>query len=536
MRIVIFHYHLLPGGVTGVIRNAVSDLLSAPGCRDTIVLAAGNPENLEETAEAIRKKLPAEAQAQLTTAMIPEIGYLSEISGPAPQPDALADLLEKRFGGGDTLWWVHNYQLGKNPPFTQALLNLAARPDIRHKMLFQIHDFPECARFENLKALLAGTRAPLYPVSPAVRYAVINSRDKRLLTDAGLPDEAVFLLDNPVPPANLPKTDPAWLKKRLINAFADRFPAFTRCDSPRYLFYPIRTIRRKNVLEMMMLSYLTGADGLTAPLIVTLPGVSGQEKRYSDLVEQTWHDMDLCGLWGIGNQIDDAGIAFPEMMAGAGHIVSSAVQEGFGYLFINAMQWGKPLTARYLDILDGMKEFFPDKQARFYTQAAVPAGKSTVARTRDAYRSRLNSLKGELTEKAAELLTNRLEAVFHPEHCPDDGRWIDFSYLAVEDQRAFLLKLKQDPGLCRESAEALAPLLSHLRRGVTSPADGAGFLADAEEKVAARFGREAYREQVQRIVESFERRLPANELTGNRVNENLINAFADPAYLRLLYQ
>ncbi|HVP18318.1 MAG TPA: hypothetical protein VMU36_04925, partial [Spirochaetia bacterium] len=111
--LVVFHYHLLPGGVTTVIRQGVEALARFSRRAARVRIVAG--------------RVPQDGQAFPGTEVIcfPDIDYASErsLGGPIWKERAqrLADTLREHFGGNDAVWWVHNYHLGKNPLFTEAL-------------------------------------------------------------------------------------------------------------------------------------------------------------------------------------------------------------------------------------------------------------------------------------------------------------------------------------------------------------------------------------------------------------------------------
>ena len=192
MKIALFHYHLKPGGVTDVVVLAARALLKYRSDITEIRLVTGESEGTEGVMERIRKGLDHPTGDKLKLDVLEEIAYVSGPEG--PDPSRLAARLEARYGE-DTLWWVHNYHLGKNPEFTRALMSIAATGS--RDMLFQIHDFPECGRPENLTRLDRALSEPPYPSGPRIRYATINERDRRILADAGL-GESVTLLTNPV--------------------------------------------------------------------------------------------------------------------------------------------------------------------------------------------------------------------------------------------------------------------------------------------------------------------------------------------------
>ena len=191
-RIAVFHYHLLPGGVTSVIALSCEALAKyLPGLEE-ITLVTGDGENAAETAAEIEEQIK-DRGVGISTAVLPDIGYVTGM----PQAPSVAQIKThlRRFDG--FFWWIHNYHLGKNPQFTQALLEiLEEKPD--QQILFHIHDFPECARYENLQRLNSTISLNPYPRGRNVRYALINGRDRRLLRESGMAEADLFLLNNPV--------------------------------------------------------------------------------------------------------------------------------------------------------------------------------------------------------------------------------------------------------------------------------------------------------------------------------------------------
>ncbi|HTP57516.1 MAG TPA: glycosyltransferase family 1 protein, partial [Spirochaetia bacterium] len=208
MELVIFHYHLLPGGVTTVIRQGVQSLRAHSRRVSRIRVVAGR----------VPSGFPIGRDAEVLCA--PDIDYLSPplLSRMLwkKRVERLTGMLMERFGGRNAVWWVHNYHLGKNPVFTDAVLKVAGMPD-GPRLILQPHDFPEAGRSTNLRLLDRFVSRPLYPVGPRVRYALINRRDMDLLRKAGVPADLVFLLENPVsPPGRLAHAeDKPTLRSRL---------------------------------------------------------------------------------------------------------------------------------------------------------------------------------------------------------------------------------------------------------------------------------------------------------------------------------
>ena len=303
-----------------------------------------------------------------------------------------------------------------------------------------------------------------------------------------------------------------------INIAADTGQTFDP-DGP-LLLYPIRTIRRKNVLEMALLARL--AD--SANLIVTLPGVSDAERPYSDLIAEAFTSGAARGVWGIGRREHEYGLTFQDLTHGADAIVSSSVQEGFGLLFVNALRWRVPLFARHLSILDGVSSIFEGYPAHFYADFQVPMRSPSISSLRGylgtRYTERLDELDSFLPETARDRLDQQLETIL--------GRSsIDYAYLPPDLQYSYLRDLN-DPAFAsevramnQESIDALLAVQSHDCPDVTA-------------EVERTFGFEAFADRFDSIVRSY------NE-SGSQcgryesAQQTLVEGFADLEYLRLLF-
>ena len=522
--LVIFHYHLFPGGVTNVVMLSVRSLLESFPELAHIRLVCGSDLHLLTLLNRLAE-LGEEMERKVSIEVVPEIYYLTRDASPGgpgvPETAAVKRLLLERFGGA--LWWIHNYHLGKNPVFTQALLEIAAESPAQ-RMLLHIHDFPECARYDNLALLDRFVTLPLYPTSANVRYALINSRDQTLLTDAGIPSTRAFLLDNPVPGDTLPEVDTATVRSRLERGFAGRFPSY-QAGAP-LLFYPVRTIRRKNVLEAGLIARMMDGPG---NLVVTLPGVSEREAPYSALVEECFTDGLIPGMWGVGSHLSEAGIGFQELALSVDCVVSSSVQEGFGYLFIDGRRWQKPVFARYLDVLDGITDAVDDESAYFYREVMVPVEGDIRRRTLEAYHRRAEEILPYLPEGSGDSLFTAIDEGF-------SGDSIEFSYLSVDDQRD-LLSRAAPSDLRGELTELNRPLLTALADLTQRRAP------DIAERIQSRFSLRAFAATASRIVDSFEDEPSSpsgsncgGTADGDAVHRNLRRAFGTLPYIRLLYQ
>jgi len=314
MRILISHFHLQTGGVTRVIEHA-SAALAAAGHR--VLVVAGEPP---------RQPLPE----GVGFAWVPVLAY--EERRPAVGPSELAAELMRtaREGLGDLpdLWHVHNHCLGKNLALPGALRVLAQQGQ---RLLLQPHDFAEDGRPDLYARLLdrfgggdtARLSTLLYPQAAHLHYAVLNDRDRGFLATAGVPHDRLHLLPNAV---NLP-------------------PSADRSTSPfpgrRLWLYPTRSIRRKNLGELLLWATLASEQDLFAT--TQAPGNPVDHPPYRRWVALA-QALGLALEFELGNRTDD----FPALLASAHALVTTSVAEGFGLAFLESWLVGRPLVGRDL--------------------------------------------------------------------------------------------------------------------------------------------------------------------------------------------
>ncbi len=511
MKIALFHYHLKPGGVTDVIVYSVRALLSHLNHLDQleeIRLVTGVEDGIERVLERIREGFERRVGDIIRLDVLEEIGYVENER--EPDSDQLAMRLIARYDE-DTLWWVHNYHLGKNPAFTAALMKIAGSGT--RDMLFHIHDFPECGRSDNLERLDSAIDEPPYPSGPRIRYAVINERDRRILSDAGL-SESVSLLMNPVPLSPTAAADPIGMREALEELCFDDNPGYI--PGAPILLYPVRAIRRKNILEAALLVRLLDEP---ANLIVTLPGVSEQEKAYSDLISAAYKEGLISGIWCPEATGDDR-LNYPRLASSCDAVISTSVQEGFGYLFLNALHWQKPLLARYLDILDGVLDLFGDYPRRFWADFRIPATPELTRKTQNAYFDKIRKIESSLPDKSVKSINSAASKL-------TAGGGIDVSYLKVEDQLEILIKARDDTGWVEETRLLNRELLDSAGRTLKAKAPG------MDSTIEAHFGEGAYMRSFTSIISSFGSKTPTPSPV--KVRESVRKAFGRIDYLRLLY-
>ena len=429
--LAVVHYHLLPGGVTSVIRDGLRAILQhRPGLLRSIRLMAGRPDGVEAVRSALHAAAAdAGADTVVQATVDPLLDYGARGSA---NPD---DWSFAAVSGPHAVWWIHNHHVGKNIPFTRALLRAAGRGDAR--VLLQIHDFPECGRIDGYRRVRAALGNELYPFGPGLRYAVINRRDHAALAAAGIPDEYLHLLWNPVPPIPI---EPGG--KRIARLMP---------GGRRLWLYPVRIRRRKNVLEAGLLARMAGL----AAVGVTLPASSAAEASYHRQAGALFRDGTLPGRIGFGGQPRFRDRPLGALAAAADAVVSSSIEEGFGYQFLHARQWGLPLIARDIDAIDGFRDLLQSPSTVLYDRLRCPLTRADRMHLAGRYRARLQLLRPFVPQAILDEVADQVAAA-------TGGPLVDYSYLSVELQRAVAVRCTSATEL-RRHRDANADLIERVR-------------------------------------------------------------------------
>lgn len=331
--LVIVHYHLRPGGVTRVIESH-SRSLTRRG--HPHVILCGGPDRIDD---------------DLPVRVDPSLDYQTGCGDPAALCRSLTDHARAAFPDvslRSICWHVHNPMLGKNPALTVALTRLAADG---HAMLLEHHDFAEDnrpAQWQQLADLPA-----LYPVSPRILHATVNTRDHDYLVAAGIPRDHVTRFANPVdPPTSSVPSD--------------------RATADPLVFLPTRAISRKNIGEVVLIAALSPPK--TRFAISRAPDNGHPDHAIHDHWQKLARELELPIEFAVSDRIPPRRGASTDRdawFAAATHSLSCSMAEGFGYTFLEAPAHGLPVFGRCpLAIAQDLPH--PISQ-NLYRQLAIPA-------------------------------------------------------------------------------------------------------------------------------------------------------------------
>ncbi len=276
---------------------------------------------------------------------------------------------------------------------------------------------------------------------------------------------------------------------------------------------------------------------------MTLPGISAQERKYSSDIKQCFEKGYIPGIWGCGSSEYGTAVSFSDVIGASDFIVSSSIIEGFGYLFIDSLRWGKPLVARYMDITDGFSTIFEKTASFFYGYLEVPVSPQEKESLRKMYFSNIKTYSGIIERHNLDSIINQIDSILGRDN-------VDFSYLPVSMQMKILENISLNPSFKKEvktlnmdTTEKIARVI--LQKQDFNPARAAEY-----------FSFESFARKFISIIESFDtaKNRKQHQIPGSgeklseidtesflhgreperAVSENLLNLFFRPEYLRLI--
>lgn len=419
--VAIVHYHLHRGGVTRVIHTA-SRCLTDAGIPHVIL--SGEPD---------------ESGTKLPVQVVDGLRYGTEAGGISgiQLVQAMRGAVSSALGPQPVVWHFHNHSLGRNRVMADAVAILA---EAGEAMVLQFHDFAEDGRPQNYP-VIADTET-LYPHSPRIRHAFINSRDRSYFLSAGLPAAHSSLLPNAITP-------PAVLK-----------PLEKPPENPLVL-YPVRGIRRKNLGELFLLAALSPKGTRYA---VSLGPDNERWIPYHDEWAAFAEDTGLPVMLDVVGRLSPSPKAprtFASWLRHATHCITTSVAEGFGLGFLEPATLGKPLLGRNLPAVTNDFAEAGIVPGRLYDRLLVPVSWVGMETLRQRLiRSLRVSLETYGQAMSNEHLERSFAAMLHKGH-------LDFGNLPEDLQRQVIHRILAGDGTDSVLVEIRAetqPVRAWLRR------------------------------------------------------------------------
>ncbi|WDQ19390.1 hypothetical protein [Rhodopirellula sp. P2] len=486
MKILIVHCHFERGGVTQVVDNHVHCLHESDDIDEVALVSGPRQSGLQEATRS---------SASLWT--IPSLEYDSlrdssrNVQQQAEQTARELDEQCQRAGWTreQTVIHWHNHSLGKNAAAPLVIQRLAT---LGYSCLMQIHDFAEDQRPQNwacLKAAHGCDRAQdldriLYPHGERLSYATLTTGDAETLAQFGIPPARIDLLPNSVrlPSDELPDFETA---TRKISQ------AFELPTDFRWMLYPVRGIRRKNLGEFLLLCQLAGRPTVGAmTLAPDTPMERRSYERWRTVAEQS-----------VDNVVFDAGhhegIQFVDNLSAASVVVSSSVAEGFGMVFLEPWLASRRVVARNLP---GVTSDFMDQGMhldQLYDVVMIPGSTAWLGEAECQFaEAKVKAWKGVRCQPdlAPPPPSVAAPSVAAPSVAASPGHrcdWIDFARLSPALQVEVIHRFATDAGFAKEVRQRNAALCDAL---VT--ASDPAMIAHNRNIVATKYGAENQRQQL----------------------------------------
>lgn len=399
MNIAFIHYHLKKGGVTTVLQQQIQALKSLGW--NVLVLSGADAES----------PIPA------PVITIADLSYDTVQTG-SSSPETIArkviNAIDGHWPKGADVVHVHNPTLAKNRYLQEALF-LLHKSGI--KLLCQIHDFAEDGR------------PAAYYTSGYVNdchYAAINRHDHQLLIRSGLKETGCHYLPNTIDP---------------------KFTPSDQAGAGNYVLYPVRAIRRKNIGEALLLSLFFDKG---ERLAITLPPNSPADIDSYSKWRNFAAENELCVDFEVGLEAD-----FPDLMAGSRYVLTTSINEGFGFVYLEPWLAGKVLWGR---LIPRVCEGFIGQGIELnhlYRHLWVDLQWLDKASLQRQWTSTLSM--------ASDLMNVPLNGATLNQYWRhvSDGGLFDFGLLNEKFQQQIILRMIADSGACKRLLE-INPQLKHI--------------------------------------------------------------------------
>ncbi|MGD8878002.1 MAG: glycosyltransferase, partial [Syntrophobacterales bacterium] len=246
---------------------------------------------------------------------------------------------------------------------------------------------------------------------------------------------------------------------------------------------PIRLIRRKNVVEALLLAATTDDP---PQLLVTLDANSEPERPYAEAVKDLFRTQNHAAVVGFGHELVGSVFGFDELLLSSDVVVTTSLLEGFGFTFLEGANRGIPLVGRNLNELtsDFAVAGFPGDS--LYEQFLVPVDRETreeMIIKGLQFAQKQGQLLG-LNDTTVDRFADEVKTIF-------SDNAVDFGFLELNQQLGLIDHL-------RENA-----FVQELRSLNPAAAEPAIFPHDFNERVEEQFGLQAHATKFTSAIEKL---------------------------------
>ncbi|MBW1975500.1 MAG: hypothetical protein JRI45_08005 [Deltaproteobacteria bacterium] len=529
LNIIVYHYHFLRGGVRSAILGSLEALKrTRPEVLVRLRIITGRHDGIS----SFVSQSPYPIDSVLVEAALDYSDRVwTDEKSFCEERDGLAEKVLSWVGRESSIFWIHNCTLGKNPLVTALwyrVVEISYQSGLPHGFVYHIHDFAECGRIENLFRLRfcwqSDGLVDWYPCFPNVCYAVLSRADRDRLIRVGLDSSKVFWVPNVVfaTSADLEKVRGDSSKIfTAIAGFAERHGYVFNKKYPSWVM-PVRLIRRKNVLEGLLLTQVYREP---RNLLITLNATSAQEMPYAETVQSVVRKLTYPAVIGFGDSLVGNVFTFDELLTASEAVVTTSILEGFGFAFLEGLLRGIPLAGRDLPFITNDFDPVGFPHSALYTNLLVPVAKADRERHLEVGLRLLKKLEEMMKpgDEAKERFSRRLMETYGSE-------LVDFGSLMLDSQIR-VCENARDVCYLSEIAE-----INSLPRPILGSPEGFA------ERVEAFLGPRAH---VARLAKVFERAITWNETRAgdnetlscqpDSFAQKIFETFLDPIYFRPLF-
>ncbi len=286
----------------------------------------------------------------------------------------------------------HNVNLFKNSILGAALLLLANDLETEEfVMLMHVHDFAEDSRADRLHLMMNcsgkedrmfGTELA-YPINRNIVYLTLNSRDSKLLEKLGIFKNRIFLYPNSI---NIDFFSSKPLKKNNLKDLIAKFAkknGYTFDKKRKIILSPLKPIRRKNIIESLLILNLLNSIKDEWQFLITLDADSKADVAYVNRIKEYVKKKKLPVVIGFGYDLISSSeerkykngkvvqYNMVDLFSIAETIMTTSILEGFGFTYTEGWLAEKKVVGRRIDFIFKDLEANGIKLNHFYNKIIV---------------------------------------------------------------------------------------------------------------------------------------------------------------------
>ncbi len=292
----------------------------------------------------------------------------------------LAEILDQKLADMDVIL-AENLGIGIDPTVTYAFYlytQYCNNSGSKKKFIFRVHDFVQQRPhfFRNVKkfhmyrfGVVPNWHSILYPYFPNIKYIAINRYDRTRLIEHGIEENRIYYIPNSIDQSIIPEDDRTEELRKIIIDKEKLDP------SVRFILYPVRCVRRKNVEEaIFFICFLNKlANGYGSKhhghiegkfhLLISLKPESGDDADYTKQLlnfikkHQLPVSIGFNDLIALEREMDHQNptiikrYSVGDIIRAADLIITTSVLEGFGFAYLEPWILDRAVIGRSIPFL-----------------------------------------------------------------------------------------------------------------------------------------------------------------------------------------